>query len=55
MEFYNMALEEAKKKNYELTNACREVLMDISTTIEDMTLDEKIYTLKELLTKMDAN
>lgn len=55
MEFYNMALIEAEKNNYELTNECREVLTDISITIEDMTLDDKICFLSELLAKMEVN
>ncbi len=49
MDFYNDALEDAKAKNVELGDACKEVLMCISTTIQDMALQEKSDFLKDLL------
>lgn len=49
MDFYNDALEDAKRKNIELGDACKEILMLISTTIQDMTLQEKSNFLKATL------
>ena len=49
MDFYNDAIKEAKKQNVELSEDCKEILLSISITIQDMDLREKRDFLGNLL------
>ncbi len=55
MDFYNDAIKEAKKQNVELNEECKEMLLSISVTIQNMNLKEKRDFLKQLINKWELD
>ncbi len=55
MNFYNEALEYAKEKNVELSEECKELLLEMSLAIQNMTLKEQKEFLEMFLKSFELN
>ncbi len=53
MDFYNDALKEAEKQNIKLNEECKEIFMDISLQIQNLSLKQKKIYLEDLIKELN--